>query len=275
MEGIVGEGVTLSAAEMKDMRPSTVSFELAKYMLNSYYRDENGDPKLHLFYQLQRIVRRWIDEGYLECKGSTGPWMLQMKSIAAQAAERLQHAIEEAKGDRSNIRAVLDPYNPKGSSRHVGFMTSKDLYTTDPEKSHVNYVVCDSGWEAEFARAAEAHQRVVSYVKNQGLGFEVPYNDGSVAKVYIPDFIVRVDDGHGAEDLLNVIVEVKGYRRENVKLKSEATRQQWIKGVNNLGTFGRWAFVEFTDVFEMEKDFATLIDQAVAGDNNTTKVSEA
>ena len=34
------------------------------------------------------------------------------------------------------------------------------------------------------------------------------------------------------------------------------------------------AFVEFTDVFEMEEDFAKLIDQAVAGDNDTMKVSE-
>jgi type III restriction enzyme len=139
----------------------------------------------------------------------------------------------------------------------------------------VNYVVCDSGWEAEFARAAEAHPRVVAYVKNQGLGLEVPYNDGTTAKTYVPDFIVRVDDGRGPDDLLNVVVEVKGYRRENVKLKSETMRQQWIRGVNNHGTFGRWAFVEFTDVFEMQKDFAKLIDQAVAGDNEPTKVSEA
>ncbi len=275
MEGIVGEGVMLTAAEMKDKRPSTVSFELASYMLRTYFRDADGEPKLHLFYQIQRIVRRWIDEGYLVCKGDTGSWMLGILSIASQAAERIYNAIAAAIGDETRIRAVLDPYNPKGSSRHVGFMTSKDLYATDPKRSHVNYVVCDSGWEAEFARAAEAHPHVVAYVKNQGLGLEVPYKDGSTAKTYIPDFIVRVDDGRGPDDLLNVVVEVKGYRRENVKLKSETMRQQWIRGVNNLGTFGRWAFVEFTDVFEMQKDFAKLIDQAVAGDNDTKKVSEA
>jgi type III restriction enzyme len=260
MEGIVGEGVMLSAAEMKDKRPSTVSFELASYMLRTYFRDADGEPKLHLFYQIQRIVRRWIDDGYLVCKGDTGSWMLGILPIAAQAAERIYNAIASAIGDETRIRAVLDPYNPKGSSRFVGFMTSKDLYATDPKRCHINYVVCDSDWEAEFARAAEAHPRVVSYVKNQGLGLEVPYNDGSTAKTYLPDFIVRVDDGHGPDDLLNVVVEVKGYRRENVKLKSETMRQQWIRGVNNLGTFGRWAFVEFTDVFEMQKDFAKLID---------------
>lgn len=65
LEGIVGEGVTLSAAEMKEMRPSTVSFELAKYMLYSYFRDGDGEPMLNLFPQIQRVVRRWVDEGYL------------------------------------------------------------------------------------------------------------------------------------------------------------------------------------------------------------------
>lgn len=264
MEGIVGEGITLTVAEMKDKRPSTISFELAKYMLYTYYKDADGEPKLHLFYQIQRIVRRWIDDGYLECKGGTGPWMLQILSIASQAAERIQLAIEAALGEEERIRAVLDPYNPKGSTRHVGFMTSKDLYATSPAKSHINYVVCDSAWEAEFARAADVHPRVVSYVKNQGLGLEVPYKDGSTARFYVPDFIVDIDDGRGADDPLHLIVEVKGYRRENVKLKSETMRQKWIRGVNNIGAFGRWAFEEFTDVFEIEKEFAALIDSAVA-----------
>ena len=277
LEGIVGEGVTLTVAEMKDKRPSTVSYELAKYLLYSYFKDADGEPKLHLFYQIQRIVRRWIDEGYLECKGGTGPWMLQILTIAAQAAERIYNGIAAAIGDEERIRAVLDPYNPKGSTRHVGFMTSKDLYTTDPAKSHINYVVCDSDWEAEFARAAEDHPRVLSYVKNQGLGLEVPYKDGSTARFYLPDFIVNIDDGHGADDPLHLIVEVKGYRRENVKLKSETMHQKWIRGVNNLGAYGRWAFEEFNDVFEMQKEFAALIDRAVEanGDNQLKEASGA
>ena len=275
LEGIVGEGVTLTVAEMKDKRPSTVSYELAKYLLYSYFKDADSEPKLHLFYQIQRIVRRWIDEGYLECKGGTGPWMLQILAIAAQAAERIYNGIAAAIGDEERIRAVLDPYNPKGSTRHVGFMTSKDLYETSPAKCHINYVVCDSDWEAEFSRAAEAHPRVLSYVKNQGLGLEVPYKDGSIARFYVPDFVVNIDDGRGAGDPLHLIVEVKGYRRENVKLKSETMRQKWIRGVNNLGTYGRWAFEEFTDVFEMQKEFTTLIDCAVLanGEDELKKAS--
>jgi type III restriction enzyme len=74
---------------------------------------------------------------------------------------------------------MLDPYNPAGSTEHVSFITTKtSLWTTDPEKPPINFVVCDSDWEAELARVVEGHPATLAYVKNQALGFEVPYFDG-------------------------------------------------------------------------------------------------
>ena len=264
MEGIVGEGVMISAAEAQAKRPSTIAFDLAKHLLYKYFKDEDGEPKLYLFGQIKRIARQWIDEGYLVCKGDTGRWMLEYLDVANQASERIYNAIVNSIGDQRKVKAVLDPYNPKSSTAHVGFSTTKDLWTTAPAKCHINYVVLDSDWEAEFARVAEQHPNVISYVKNQGLGLEIPYKDGSTAHSYIPDFIVQVDDGREADDPLHLIVEVKGYRHENVKLKSETMRTQWVPGVNNLGVFGRWAFEEFNDVFEMDKEFKALIDKVLA-----------
>jgi len=34
----------------------------------------------------------------------------------------------------------------------------------------------------------------------------------------------------------------------------------WVPGVNNLGKFGRWAFAEFTSLYEIEKEFAKLLE---------------
>ena len=274
MEGIVGEGVMISAAEAQSKRPSTIAFDLAKHLLYKYFKDEDGEPKLYLFGQIKRIARQWIDEGYLVCKGDTGRWMLEYLDVANQASERIYNAIVNSIGDQRKVKAVLDPYNPKSSTAHVGFSTTKDLWTTAPAKCHINYVVLDSDWEAEFARVAEQHSSVISYVKNQGLGLEIPYKDGSMARSYIPDFIVQVDDGREADDPLHLIVEVKGYRHENVKLKSETMRTQWVPGVNNLGVFGRWAFEEFNDVFEMDKEFKALIDRVV-GEHGETGLQEA
>ena len=78
-------------------------------------------------------------------------------------------------------------------------------------------------------------------------------------RTYIPDFIVYVDDGHGAEDPLKLIVEIKGYRREDAKEKKSTMDTYWIPGVNHLGAYGRWAFAEFTDIYMIASDFESKV----------------
>ena len=142
----------------------------------------------------------------------------------------------------------------------MNFTTSKtSRWETDARKCHVNWVVLDSDWEAEFCRVAESHPKVMAYVKNHNLGLEVPYRSGSNARTYIPDFIVQVDDGHGKHDLLNLVVEIKGYRNEDAKAKKLTMETYWIPGVNNLHGYGRWAFAEFTDIYDMEAGFDKLV----------------
>ncbi len=97
-------------------------------------------------------------------------------------------------------------------------------------------MILDSDWEAEFCRVAEAHPRVRAYVKNHNLGLEVPYRYGSETRKYLPDFIVLVDDGHGDDDLLHLVVEIKGYRGEDAKEKKATMDTYWVPGVNHLGT---------------------------------------
>ena len=258
LEGIVGEGVTLNVDHLEKVRPSTIAYNLAKHLLFKHFRDPGEEPKLHLFGPLKRITKQWLDAGHLKCAGGTFPAQLMYQEIADQAAERIYLACQAGLEGERRIKAILDPYNPTGSTRFVNFTTSKELrWETSAKHCHVNLVICDSEWEAEFARVAEEHPSVLAYVKNQGLGFEVPYRDGSTPRKYIPDFILRVDDGH--PDPLNLIVEIKGYRRGDAQLKAETMNNLWVPGVNNLGRYGRWAFAEFHHVFEIEQRFGELI----------------
>ena len=36
----------------------------------------------------------------------------------------------------------------------------------------------------------------------------------------------------------------------------------WVPGVNNLGTHGRWAFAELTEVYQIESDFKAKVEGA-------------
>ena len=254
-EGIIGEGVDLNLIHTRDLRKSTLLFHLTKRLLETKWRDPGEEPKLHLFGQLKRITRQWLDE-HLQCKGGTYPAQLMYQELADMACERITAGIVTTLLGERPIKAVLDPYNPAGSTAHVHFTTSKKTHwETEAGRCHVNWVVCDSDWEAEFCRVVESHPRVRAYVKNHNLGLDVPYRYGSETRRYLPDFIVLVDDGRGGDDLLRLVVEVKGYRREDAKDKKKTMDTYWVPGVNNLESFGRWAFAEVTDVYRMEEDF--------------------
>ena len=183
------------------------------------------------------------------------------QELADMACNRITAGITRKFLGERPIKALLDPYNPVGSTKHVRFNTSKaDRWETNSERCHINWVILDSDWEAEFCRVAESHPKVKAYVKNHNLGLEVPYRYGSEMRIYRPDFIVLVDDGHephedGTPDLLQLIVEIKGYRREDAKEKKSTMETYWVPGVNHLETHGRWAFAEFCDVYEIQSDF--------------------
>ena len=258
-EGIIGEGVDLNLVHTGDLRRSTLLFHLTQRLLYTKWRDPNEDPKLHLFGRLKAIVRQWLD-GYLVCKGGTYPAQLMYQELADRACEIITAGITNSHANGYPVKALLDPFNPTGSTAHVNFTTTKtSRWETDARKCHVNWTVLDSNWEAEFCRVAEGHPRVMAYVKNHNLGLDVPYRSGSNARTYIPDFIVQVDDGHGKDDPLNLVVEIKGYRNEDARAKKLTMDTYWVPGVNNLRRYGRWAFAEFTDVYDIEAGFDKLI----------------
>jgi type III restriction enzyme len=260
--GIVGEGVELTLKHLGDMRPSTLLILVVKRLIFKHWRDADGDPRINLYGELRRIASEWL-KTCLVCNGGTYPGQLLTLDLMDRACDKISAGITEALADRAPIRAIVDPFNPTGSTRHVNFFTSKlDRWQTDPRKCHVNWVILDSDWEAEFCRVAERHPRVLAYVKNHGLGFTVPYRAGSASRTYIPDYIVLVDDGRGPDNPLHLVVEIKGYRDEDAAAKATTMRTYWIPGVNNAARFGRWAFAEFTDIWAMQADFEKVVEAA-------------
>jgi type III restriction enzyme len=79
--GIIGETATLTVEHLGDVRPSTLLFHLTHRLLYTKWRDPGEEPKLHLFGQLKRITKQWLD-GYLVCKGGTYPALLMYQELA-------------------------------------------------------------------------------------------------------------------------------------------------------------------------------------------------
>lgn len=272
--GIIGAQETLKVEFNKDLRPSALLMHLTNHLMHAKWKDDEGSIRLNLFADLKNIVRCWLNE-HLSCSGGTYPAMLQDSRLADMACEKIQDAINragvmDAPGEPP-VLAVLEPYNHTGSTLHVNFMTTRlERWETDARFCHINWVIWDKGWEAEFCRviekvAAEGLEsgpvpKVKAYVKNHNLGFEVPYHHQGEEHMYHPDFIVLVDDGNGDGDLLHVVVEIKGYRGEDAKAKKQAMDVYWVPGVNHLGTYGRWAFAELKEMYSLEADFTAKVE---------------
>jgi type III restriction enzyme len=197
------------------------------------------------------IVCDWISE-CLTLKDHTFIGLLLLHQRADDAGDRIFRAIVAADPGAQALLAMLAPYDGVGSTRHVDFDTTKPVMSTNPERCHVSHVVADSGWEHKLAQTLEGMSEVLAYVKNQGLGFTIPYTIDGEEHQYVPDFIARVDDGHGEDEPLNLIIEVSGAQRRDKEAKVATVRSLWVPGINNLRTQGRWAFIECEDPWDAE-----------------------
>ena len=258
MEGIVGAGVTITPQVLERLRPSEISFNLAKHLLYTSFRDEDGFPEAaplsadpasraplarrRLSRHEGRADRRDPLSGPARARGGEDRHRLHARQRGAHpgGARSLQSQGIDAARQLHHLEALLEDRGAAAQDARSAMSCST------------------ASWEEQLALTLETHPRVLAYAKNQALGFEIPYLDRGVMRRYLPDFLVRLDDG--GDEPLNLVLEVKGIRDESDKAKAQTTRDLWVPGVNALGGFGRWAFAEFRDWAVMDEDFAALVE---------------
>lgn len=262
VRGVVGEREIHTLDGLRQCRRQEVAFSLADRVLRGYFPDQPW-----LFPQLVSHARSWMDE-CVNLKDNTFIQLLLITRSTQAAAAKIHPALVSAEPGPRTVLAQPAPYDALGSTRWVDFDTTKDVFETDPGKCHVSHVVMDSNWEAVVASRLEEMPEVLAYVKSQGLGLVIPYVLDGDERSYVPDFLLRVDDGSGPDDPLNLIVEVSGAARRDKAEKVQTARHLWVPGVNNLGGFGRWSFVEVSDPWDAKNliraHLATLHQETLA-----------
>ena len=110
-------------------------------------------------------------------------------------------------------------------------------YTTKPsmitKTSHISHCVFDSAWESTESYIIEKNPHVKAWVKNDHIGFEILYSFDGVIRRYIPDFLIKLDNGK------TLVLETKGQETRRDIAKREAL-VEWINTVNSLNEFGEW-----------------------------------
>lgn len=251
LEDVFGGASSEGMEKIHDRREGEVVTRLTEGLLKKYFTDSDGQEKYWLFPQLKRIAEEYV-KNYVVLKDKMVIGYLSVGEYFSGALTKIHQAIVTENISREGekkILPILAAYDSVGSTRYVDFMTTKEV--CDTVKSHINYVVADTEeWEQGVAKKLEDMPEVLAYVKNQSLGFTIPYEHQGIGRHYVPDFIVRLKMGD--DSILNLLIEVTGKKDDKKIIKTSVARNFWVPAVNASGEYGKWAFLEVQDIHETQ-----------------------
>ncbi len=249
--GVIGEEVKENLEKIKERREGEVIMRLTRALLKRYYTDADGNEKYWLTPQLRRITEEYV-KNYVVLKDRMVIGYLSVGEYFSGALTKIQQGIvtENLEHQKEkHLLPILAPYDTLGSTRYVDFLTTKEVRET--VKSHVNYVVADTEeWEQGVAKKLEQMPEVLTYVKNQNLGFSIPYEYQGISHQYVPDFIVVLEMPDKSK--FHLLLEVTGKKDDKKKTKVKTARDLWVPAINNLGKYGTWAILEVQDIHETQ-----------------------
>ncbi|QTA90171.1 BPTD_3080 family restriction endonuclease [Desulfonema magnum] len=236
---------TLSLEELKEKREQELIYHITQSLISLCFRDDDGNPLFYHFPVLKKIVQEWVRTKVC-CIGDAFKNML-FHLDEMRYCHHIMRGIHADQQKHDSILPVFNSYNKFGSTCHVNGVTRKKIYQTT--KSHVNFVVADTNaWEQIAAKTLEEMDEVVCYVKNEFLGFAIPYlKDGKDDKHYYPDFIAQCKSENGKR--IQLIIEITGMNKDKAE-KKWYVENRWLPAVNTVREkyeYDEWRFVEIAD----------------------------
>ena len=231
-----------------------IAAEITRRLKN---KNEEWSVRSILFPQVLNIVWEYLESRVIVSEDVPLEEVALLK-YKQRIIERLSEAIEpDIEAGEPPILPIIERFRPIGSTSEVLFRTVKPCIGT--LKSHVSHVVLDAPkWEHNVAYQLEQIPEVVAYVKNDHLGFSIPYEWEGVEHEYIPDYLIRLKKKNGKE--IKVILEVKGFETEKDRQK-EVAAKKWVRAVNHHGEFGRWAYIICKNPQKLKVELQKLVEK--------------
>lgn len=220
----------------REFRMQKIVFETARDVYDQMQKDWKGSREF-LLAQLVRLVEQFIGSGRISITPALfHPDELKRRLIITLNMTRVvQHIWEAIRFENTEaLEPVFDQDHPIRSTGDMGtWYTGKPCEYT--KRSHINFCVYDSTWEASEAFDLDRNPAVAAWVKNDHLSFEVLYIYKGVVRKYRPDFLIRLASG------TTLVLETKGQDTEQDQTKRRFL-DEWVKAVNAHRGFGHWCW---------------------------------
>lgn len=240
------EEIQIKIQSVLEKRDQEVIFWLTKELIKFHFSDDEGSPNFQKFNKLKSIVAEWYDKKVILLNIQDQRYKrLLFFEEPKKMVDHIARGINPHINTTEHVRPVFNYYNKFSSTKYVNGNTIKEVYAT--QKSHVNYVVMDSDWEGIAAKTLEELPQVISYVKNQFLGFAIPYVKEGKDKNYFTDFIVQCKGKDGT--IKNLMIEISGFSKDKAE-KKWFVENRWIPAVNALKDkyeYPEWHFIEIAN----------------------------
>lgn len=219
-----------------ELRMQRIVFEAAAQVYEQMNASwQNQGTKFALLGQVIQLTQKYIESGAIQIDPplyGTDPvrrriiYMMNMNRIVQHLWDFIRLEMT------SKTVPVFDANRRVRSTADMPtWYTSKPCNIT--QHSQISHCVYDSGWEATEAYLLEKNEHVKAWAKNDHLGFEIVYVYEGVVRKYIPDYLVKLDNGK------TLVLETKGRMTEKDIAKRKAL-STWIEAVNGTGEFGMW-----------------------------------
>lgn len=236
----------LQLGQVLEKRHQEIIYGTTKELIRYHFSDDDGNRNFQKFNKLKEIVKYWYDNKVLLLNMQDENYKkLVYFEEPKTVVDHINRGINPHINTSEFIKPVFNYYNKFGSTKYVNGNTSKDVYPT--EKSHVNYVVMDSDWEGVCAKTLEEIDDVISYVKNDFMGFIIPYVKNGEDKKYYTDFIAKVRKRNG--ETANLMIEITGMNKDKEE-KKWFVENRWIPAVNAVKEkyeYDEWHFIEIAN----------------------------
>ncbi len=251
----------VSEIDLQDLartfRNQKIAFEAARNIFDQMRPKWRGSRE-YLLAQLVRVVEQFLASDKIRI---TPPLFYQDELhrrivVTLNLNKVVQHIWEAIREENTeSLVPVFDRDHPVRSTGDMRtWFTGKPCERT--KRSHINFCVFDSTWEASEAFVLDRMAEVEAWVKNDHLGFEVLYLYQGVVSKYRPDFLIRLKDGS------TLVVEVKGQDTQQDQTK-RVFLDEWVHAVNEHGGFGKWRWV----VSKNPADVVAITQEALAKGN--------